>query len=90
MLRWEELSRIRVPSLIMGQAYWAHGQYSERMSSDDESYIGRPHAAICAQTRAVRVDIGLADHISFADAGDGLSILHDSGFISDETYATRA
>jgi hypothetical protein len=89
MLRWEELSRIRVPSLIMGQAYWAHGQYSDRLSPDDESYVARPHAAICAQTRAVRVDIGLADHMSFADAGDGLTILHDSGFISDDIFSAR-
>jgi hypothetical protein len=89
MLRWEELSRIRVPSLIMGQAYWAHGQYSDRLSPDDESWVARPHAAICVQTRSVRVDIALADHMSFADAGDGLVILHDSDFISDETFNAR-
>ena len=89
MLRWEELSRIHVPSLIMGQAYWAHGQYSDRTSVDDESLVARPHAAICAQTRAVRVDIALADHYSFMDASDGLAILHNSGFISDETFDSR-
>jgi dienelactone hydrolase len=89
MLRWEELSRIGVPSLIMGQAYWAHGQYSDRLPIADESYVARPHAAICAQTRAVRVDIALADHYSFADASDGLTILHNAGFISDETFNSR-
>jgi dienelactone hydrolase len=77
-LRWEELSRIRVPSLIMGQANWADvGDY------EFAPYVARPHAAICTQARALRVDIALADHMSFYNASDGMIILNDSGFFSE-------
>lgn len=80
-LRWEELSRIRVPSLIMGQANWADvGDY------EFASFLARPHAAICTQARALRVDIALADHMSFQDACDGYIVLNDSGFFSEGVY----
>jgi dienelactone hydrolase len=84
-LRWEELSRIRVPSLIMGQAHWA--DWSE---APWDSFVARPHAAISANTRALRVDIAQSDHLSFQDASDGLTILHDAGLISDASFDTRA
>jgi hypothetical protein len=83
LLRWEELSRIRVPSLIIGQASWADG---ENALPDPQywSYLGRPHAAISAHTRALRADIAQVDHMSFAQGGDGITILLNAGLISAE------
>jgi hypothetical protein len=89
LLRWEELSRIRVPSLIMGGAFFADGDYSP-WAPGAESFISRPHAAICSQTRAVRVDLRLTEHVSFGDACDGLTILHNAGWLSDEVYNAYA
>jgi hypothetical protein len=82
-LRWEELSRIHVPTLIMGQASWADG---ENALPDPQywSYLGRPHAAISAHTCALRADIAQVDHVSFANGGDGITILLNAGLISPD------
>jgi hypothetical protein len=86
MLHWEEMARIRVPSLIMGQAYMADGAQSQ-INPGFESFVARPHAAVCTQSRSVRVDVRLADHFSFGDTCDGLTILLANGVISSSTFS---
>jgi hypothetical protein len=66
----------------MGQANWADSDPDPNFTP----YLARPHAAICAQARALRVDIAIADHQSFQDACDGIVILNDSGFFSEGAY----
>jgi hypothetical protein len=93
-LRWEELSRIRVPSLILGSAFWADGAFAPWVGpafglADTalDSSVARPHAAIWEQTRSVRVDLRGVEHGAFADVWDGLPILYQAGLLSAEDYA---
>ena len=80
-LRWEELSRISVPSLIMGQASWAD-EDNALPDAPYWTYLARPHAAISAHQRAARVDVKQVDHISFANGGDGITLFRNARLIS--------
>lgn len=86
ILRWEELSRISVPSLIMGEASMA--DEAPCWVPTDWTFVARPHAAIAANTRAVRVDLRGVEHLAFADVPSGFTILHNAGLlpIPEEYY----
>ena len=70
MLRWQELARIAVPSLIMGQTVGGIGAWS-----------GRPHAAI-GRPDSYRVDMPNAAHVSFTSWCDGALVASVAGLIS--------
>lgn len=74
-LRWEELCRIHVPSLIMGDAANADGDYLAADGPSWLTFVARPHAALAAGTRSLRVDIDNAEHLSFGSPCDGYEVL---------------
>jgi predicted dienelactone hydrolase len=67
LLRWDELARVAVPSLIMG----APVSY-QRVASWD-TVVARPHAAT-QRSDSYRVDVDHTNHISFTNACDALGI----------------
>ena len=80
-IRFEEMGRIRVPSLVVGGAV-------ERQSPDlDEwrSFIARTHAAITGRV-SYRLDLQDTDHFSYSNYCDGVTMLHERGAISDDDW----
>jgi len=78
VLRFGELARIRVPSLIMGEESF------ERFGDPYLTFVARPHAAISRDTPAVRVDVVDSDHFSFSNECEGVRWLFRQGAISKE------
>jgi predicted dienelactone hydrolase len=77
-LRFGELTRIKVPSLIMGEESF------ERFGGPFLSFVARPHAAISRDKPAIRVDVVNTDHFSFSNECDGVRWLFRQGAISKE------
>lgn len=78
VLRFGEMARIKVPSLIMGEESF------ERFGEPYLTFVARPHAAISQDTPAVRVDVVDSDHFSFSNECQGVRWLFQQGFISKE------
>jgi predicted dienelactone hydrolase len=81
MMRFEELARVSVPSLMVG------GSVERQSPVQDEwrSFIARPHAAI-ARRDAFRVDLQDTDHFSYSSYCDGVRMMHDRGALSDADW----
>jgi predicted dienelactone hydrolase len=79
-LRYHELHRISVPSLIIGETVEHTASYNGSLPSDLDigRWIARPHAAI-NRTDSYRVDVTTANHTSFSNFCDGLRIILGSG-----------
>lgn len=81
VMRFEELERVSVPSLVMG------GAVERQSPSLDEwrSWIARTHAAINGRA-SFRVDLQETDHFSYSSYCDGVTLLHERGAISDDDW----
>ena len=86
VLRWEEMSRIRVPSLIIGDASNADGDSPDTVDANDRAWVARAHAAVCSRTRSLRVDIDNIEHLSFGSPCDGYTVLRNANLMSQEDY----
>jgi predicted dienelactone hydrolase len=84
-LRYRDMARISVPSLIMGEDVDQLDAMSLVLSGDTllRSDNARPHAAI-NRDDSYRVDINGANHYAFSDYCDGYQVLFNVGQISAE------
>ena len=90
LLRYHELARISVPSLILGEtvdqslelATLSGFPYPKQMID----WIARPHAAI-DRSDAYRVDVNGANHYTFANWCDGGRVFYNLGLISSDDLA---
>ena len=79
MLKYAELARIEVPSMLMGQEYSA----LEARIAGSETLLVRPHAAIQSDPN-YRLDVSGAIHNSFSSYCSYLYILRDKGYLDDQ------
>jgi predicted dienelactone hydrolase len=79
LLRYQELARISVPSLIMGETVEHVSGYNS-MPADPNlgRFIARPHAAV-NRSDSPRVDVTTANHVSFTNWCDELKIMSSLG-----------
>src|ERR1035437_4983625 len=81
LLRFRELARISVPSLIMGETV----DDSETNGGPAlRDWNARPHAAI-DRDDSYRVDVNGTNHYSFTDYCDGMQIWFNKGWISADS-----
>ena len=82
LLRFEELARVSVPSLVVG------GTVERQSPYDDEwrTWMARTHAAITGPA-SFRVDLQDTDHFSYSSYCDGVTMLHDRGAISEDDWS---
>jgi predicted dienelactone hydrolase len=73
-VRYAELARVGVPSLIMGQGPGSLGTGLWR------TLLARPHAAI-ARPDSFRIDVDNSNHNSFANSCEGFLIAYDHGAV---------
>jgi hypothetical protein len=85
-LRFEELARVRGPSLVMGQAAFTDAP-PDPAWPDDATFVARPHAAMAARGRSVRVDVVGTDHMAFSNPCDGFAVIQAQGGLSDADFA---
>ena len=83
VLKYTEMERIEVPSMIIGQEYSA----LEAAQTGAETLLVRPHAAIQGDPN-YRVDVSGAIHNSFSSYCSYLHILRDKGFLDDQLLET--
>jgi hypothetical protein len=76
LLRYDELARISVPSLILGETVEHTYSYASRPSPDPDLglWMARPHAAI-NRGDSYRVDVGIANLFSYSSWCDGLKVM---------------
>lgn len=86
LLRFEEMERVRVPSLILGGGWENYVGFPEIYFPFDAAWLGRPHAAVSAHRRdSFRVDLQYPDnhlfpiHLALTSTCDGLGILQARG-----------
>ena len=84
LLRYRELARVSVPSLIMGET----PDQSEAMVPDLRDWIARPHAAIDRHD-SYRVDVSGANHYSFTNYCDAVRVWFNLGWISSAYLAAN-
>lgn len=77
LLRYRELSKIAMPSLILGEDV----EYSENNDPQLRDWIARPHAAINRRD-SYRADFSGVNHMTFTDICDGVQILYNLGVFS--------
>ena len=82
-MRYRELARISVPSLILGETVEHVVSYSYNptlAAAAPELGLGvaRPHAAI-TRSDSCRVDVAIANHLSFSSFCDGLRVMSSLG-----------
>ena len=79
LVRYSELSKIEMPSLIMGETIDQSEQIAAAENTPQlKSWIARPHAAI-NRLDSYRVDVNGANHFSFTDFCDGFQVLVNLG-----------
>jgi len=78
-LRYAELARIKVPSMVMGQEW----NTLDSQKAHIETLVARPHAAIQGSPN-FRVDIANANHNSFTSICPYIKVWHDTGVIDDQ------
>ena len=77
VMRYEELARIEIPSLILGQTV----ANSLTLQQHIDTWIARPHSAI-ARRDSYRVDVQGANHYSYSDICDaGWQVLDKLGVL---------
>jgi hypothetical protein len=85
LMRYTELARISMPSLIMGQTVENEEQIGELIIPGGgpamRDFVARPHAAI-DRPDSYRVDVDGANHISFTNLCDGVQVLFNLGVFS--------
>ena len=81
LLRFAELARVSVPSLVIG------GAVERQSPSLDEwrAWMARTHAAITGRA-SFRVDFQDTDHFSYSSYCDGITMLHERGAISEDDW----
>ncbi len=80
-LRYNELARISVPSLVIGETIEHTVSYNSGAPcrlDPDGLWIARPHAAI-NRSDSYRVDVTIANHASFCNLCDGLKVMSSLG-----------
>jgi predicted dienelactone hydrolase len=86
-LRYEELGRILIPSLIMGETLDNSAQLSELAGFDATDWIARAHAAI-DRPDSYRVDANGANHYSFTNLCDVGQVFLNLGLFSAADLTT--
>lgn len=81
LLRYRELARISVPSLIMGQTVENEESTPAPGLPDLRDLVARPHAAI-GRPDSYRVDVDGSNHYSFTNYCDSLQVFFNLGLIS--------
>jgi predicted dienelactone hydrolase len=85
MLRYRELAKISVPSLIMGETVDQSTELGTLAGMPDPTqlrdWIARPHAAI-HRVDSFRVDVNGANHYSFTNYCDAAQVFFNLGLIS--------
>jgi predicted dienelactone hydrolase len=80
-LRYSELARISIPSLILGETIEHVDSYNPGNVPTEPNFAlwnARPHAAI-HRSDSYRVDVTIANHASFANLCDGLKVMSSLG-----------
>jgi predicted dienelactone hydrolase len=80
-IRFEEIARVAVPSLVMGR----NVEGLSPVLDEWRSLVARTHAAITRHA-SYRVDLQDTDHFSYSNYCDGVTMLHDRGAISDDDW----
>jgi dienelactone hydrolase len=80
MLKFDELARVRVPAMGMGEEWNMLALNLPEMAS----WQARQHAAFSSHP-AYRVDVYNTNHQSFSDACDGIAVLGDLGIFDAAT-----
>jgi len=92
-LHYEELARLSIPSLIMGETVEHTVSYNSQslLASDSDigRWIARPHAAI-HRTDSYRVDVTIADHMSFAIFCDLYTVMGRLGVANYGQYVNTS
>jgi predicted dienelactone hydrolase len=80
LMRYRELARISVPSLILGETVEHITSYNPWSASDPDAgrWSARAHAAI-NRIDSYRIDVALANHNSFGNWCDGLTVMSNLG-----------
>jgi len=87
LLRYRELAKIVVPTLIMGETVDQSQAVGEAGGLPEiRSWIARPHAAI-DRLDSYRVDVNGANHYSFTNYCDGGYVFFNLGLISGDDLA---
>ncbi len=90
LMRFRELARISVPSLIMGETVDNSQELGELSHPGGgpalRDWIARPHAAINGFD-SYRVDVDGSNHYSYTDYCDGAQVFFDLGLISSDALA---
>ena len=81
LLRYREMARISMPSLIMGETV-ENSQFLNG-GPQDRDWIARPHAAI-SRHDSYRVDVNGSIHSSFNNSCDGFQVQFNLGLISSD------
>jgi hypothetical protein len=93
-MRYRELARISVPSLILGETVEHSVSYSYNPTLAASApelglMLARPHAAI-TRSDSYRVDVAIANHLSFSGFCDGLRVMSSLGVnVSTATGASE-
>jgi len=77
-LRYAELARIKIPSMVMGQEWNALDSVKQNL----ETLVARPHAAIQGHPN-YRVDVAYASHNMFTSICEYMHVLYDKGIIDE-------
>lgn len=84
-MRWAELARITVPSLVMGEEWGRFAADAANAPPADAAwmatFLARPHAAMSGHPN-LRVEVMGANHQSFSDWCEDLFVLQDLGVMS--------
>ncbi len=78
-LHYDEIARIKIPSMVMGQEW----STLESVHFNVESMLARPHSAIQGNPN-FRVDFAYANHNSFSSICAYIHVLKDKGIIDDQ------
>ena len=89
LLRYNELARISIPSLILGQTVEnsESASLATTGSPAGTDVIARPHAAI-GRSDSYRVDVNGANHYSFTNFCDGWRVMYNLALIAYSTLET--
>ncbi|MDH3369586.1 MAG: hypothetical protein OEO17_17245, partial [Gemmatimonadota bacterium] len=75
LLHFQELARVKVPAMGMGQEWSTAGSWQARQHA---AFLGHP---------SYRVDVNRSIHLSFANICESVQVLRDHGIIDDDLVA---
>jgi len=88
-MKYEELARVRVPSLLLGETVEALVAFEDIIGVGGTGIFklweARPHAAIDRRD-SYRVDIVGTNHFSYMNACDGFDLMNKVGILSSANY----